>query len=325
MTEMASGEFALIKKYFAPLGATDNNKGIAVGIGDDAAVLNPSPGTQIVMATDTLVAGIHFPVSASGAAIARRALRVNLSDMAAMGALPKWFTLALTLPVAEPAWLEAFTEGMAKDAKAYGCSLIGGDTTRGPLTVTIQMLGEVPAGQALTRAGAKPGDKIYVTGNLGAAAAALAYLEAEQPSVSVQGLLKRYYLPEPRISEGLLLRGLASSAIDISDGLLADLGHILASSGAGARLWLDKLPLFPGLEENQALLWGMTGGDDYELCFTVPAGREREFNQLLQTENIVATAIGEIVAGSGVVCLDSDGRWVPVDTFLNTKSGYQHF
>ncbi len=325
---MQGREFDIIRNYFAGLGAAAASRGVALGVGDDAAILEVSPGYQLVAAVDTLVAGVHFPPQAAGDAVARRALRVNLSDMAAMGARPRWFTLALTLADTDTAWLEAFSRGLALDAESYGCALVGGDTTRGPLTVSIQILGEVEPGRSLTRAGAEVGDLVYVTGELGAAAAALDYLADTTQAEQRRALLDRYYLPTPRVAEGLQLRDLASAAIDISDGLLADVGHIAEASRVGVRLDARMLPLFPGLTEisgeRQALRWALTGGDDYELCFTVPSDKQPDLQRLIDSGDIGATAVGEIVAGRGIECLDQQGRAITPEQ-LGNRTGYQHF
>lgn len=323
---MADGEFAIIQKYFAKLGASNESLGVALGIGDDAAILNVSPGTQLVAAADTLVAGVHFPADTAGDNVASRAMRTNLSDMAAMAARPRWFTLALTLTEANPVWLEAFSRTLSEDAAAFNSVLVGGDTTKGPLTVSIQMLGEVPTGAGLTRGGASVGDQIYITGTLGAAAAALNYLTKATPDALEQQLLERYYRPVPRINEALQLRQIASAAIDISDGLLADLGHIAAASGLGANLEIEKVPLFPGLAERigkaRALACALMGGDDYELCFTAPASKQQHLQPLLNSGAI--TQVGEMTAGLGVTCLDERGRPITPDIF-GDQQGYQHF
>lgn len=329
----ATGEFALIRQYFAGISSDSSGEGIALGIGDDAAVLSPAAGRQLVVAADTLVAGAHFPESIRGGDLARRALRVNLSDMAAMGARPRWFTLALTLPEADATWLADFSAGLKQDVSVYDCALVGGDTTRGPLTVSIQMLGDVEPGGALTRAGAKPGDSVYVTGELGAAAGALTCLANATPDEYEQALLSRYYLPQPRLAEGLLLQGIASAAIDISDGLLADLGHIAQASEVGAELYLPRIPVFKGLAERhgerRALGWALAGGDDYELCFTAAPENRPRLQQLLDSGAMQAAEIGKITAGNGIQCLDARG-WVADIASLfpggeNQPTGYQHF
>ena len=326
---MALSEFSLIQQYFSALGEAS---GIALGVGDDAALLNVPSGEQLVVTVDTLVAGVHFPADASSADIAHRSLRVNLSDIAAMGAEPRWFTLALTLPEARPSWLQSFAKALAEDAVAFNCALVGGDTTAGPLTITIQMMGTVPKGEGLTRSGASAGDSIYVTGSLGEGAAALSLfdttLDNQGHSVVVEHernrLLQRFYRPTPRLTEGLKLRGLASAALDISDGLLADLGHITASSGVGAEVKLEALPIAPWLqllaEKSIVNRWALSGGDDYELCFTVPKANQDRVERLIAKGELSASCIGQITEQKGVRCIDEHGDLVHVP-----NSGYQHF
>ena len=241
-----TGEFELIKKYFS--GLQQLSDGVVLGIGDDAAVLELKAGEQLVVATDTLVEGVHFPAGLDGEHIAARTLLTNLSDLAAMGAEPRWFTLALTLPEARPEWLASFSAGLSRVATACGCALVGGDTTSGPLTVTITIHGTVPAGQALTRSGAKPGDTVFVTGFPGLGAAGLACVLGELALADQsdrQQLRDKFLNPQPRLDTGQQLRDIASAVIDISDGLLADLGHICHRSGVGAKLQLAKLPALP--------------------------------------------------------------------------------
>ena len=246
----ALGEFALIGNYFRDLTAQAD---VDLGIGDDAALLSTRQlcGQQLVMASDTLVAGVHFPPDAAAFDIATRAMCVNLSDMAAMGADPKWFTLALTLPpqLATNAWLEAFSRGLAEVAVQFNCALVGGDTTSGPLALTLTVTGTVPEGQALCRHGGRPGDAVYVTGTLGDGAAALNLIQGSNNSVPIDSerLRSRFYQPHPQVLAGLKLRGLASACIDVSDGLLADLGHICQSSKTGAVIRAQALPLHPDL------------------------------------------------------------------------------
>lgn len=319
---MALNEFELINKYFAsrPSGA-----GVALGIGDDCALLDLPAGSSLAVTVDTLVEGVHFPADADAELLAQRALRVNLSDLAAMGAKPLWFTLALTLPEADAQWLTDFSRGLFAAAGEYNCSLVGGDTTRGPRTISIQMMGAVEAGRALTRSGARAGDQIYVTGSLGDGAAALAVI---QEKVKTEGadrdyLLGRYYRPEPRLRESHQLIGLASAAIDISDGLLADLGHICSHSGVGATLHLEQIPMSVALERLETnedkLAWALSGGDDYELCFTVPPSKVQALEAIIQSGDIDARAIGVIDETQGLRCL-RDGKIVSYQ-----QRGYQHF
>lgn len=312
---MALGEFDLIRRYFTSLGVAE---GVALGVGDDGAVLDIPPGHQLVSVVDTLVAGVHFPEDTTPFDIGYRALAVNLSDLAAMGAEPRWFTLALTLPKVDETWLAGFAAGLRNLADRFGLALVGGDTTRGPLTITVQAEGLVPSGQALKRSGARPGDGIYVTGTLGDAAAGLALhqgsLQADDAADFLRG---RFFRPEPRVQTGLALRGLATACIDVSDGLLQDLGHVLAASGVGARLDLACLPLSPALQtlpRKEVLEWTLSGGDDYELCFTLPAGVQ------MADIAVVATCIGYIRDEPTLVASGLDE-----DQLMIMRRGWRHF
>jgi thiamine-monophosphate kinase len=323
---MALGEFALIRQYFSSLG---HASGVVLGVGDDAAVLDVPQGEQLVVTVDTLVAGVHFPWDASPGDIAHRSLRVNLSDIAAMGAQPRWFTLALTLPEANEVWLQQFSQALSEDAAFFGCALVGGDTTSGPLSITIQLFGTVPTGQALTRSGAYAGDHIYVTGSLGEGAAALSLFDVGNPVLIDSDderdiLLQRFYRPKPRLLDGLHLRELASAALDISDGLMADLGHIAESSGLGANIYFEQLPVAPWLkllsEPSVIAGWVLAGGDDYELCFTVPQANRQVVDELVAQGEISACCIGQMTPEKGVRCFDKHGTLMRVEA-----SGYQHF
>ena len=296
-----------------------------LGIGDDAALVNPSPNFQLVVATDTLVESVHFPVDASAEQIATRALCVNLSDMAAMGATPRWFTLALTLEKADAPWLAGFSRGLAQVADEFALALIGGDTTAGPLTISMTLIGEVPVGEALPRAGANVGDSIYVTGTLGDGAAALRLLMSndERGLVDSERLLMRFYRPKPQIQVGLKLRGIANACIDISDGLVADLGHICRSSGVSANLWSEKLPIDPELVQRfpkQALTWALSGGDDYQLCFTVAEADLGLIDALIAQGELDATMIGQIQAVTDGGC-----QVLVDDKHVALKRGFDHF
>ncbi len=326
-------EFALIKRYFErPDGAaytTSGDSGVVLGIGDDCAIISPDSDEETVITTDTLVAGVHFPERADPQLIAQRALRINLSDIAAMGAQPRWFLLALTLPELDEAWLEAFSLGLREVADHYHCVLMGGDTTRGPLTITITMLGTVPRGKALVRRGAQVGDAVYITGCLGDAAAGLRILQGgfvndELTAADAEYLLSRYWQPAPRISEGLMLRDFASAAIDISDGLLADLGHISAASGVAAELATNLIPvsdeLTKAVDEQELMATALTAGDDYELCFTVPLNKVASLESQIDAGILIAKRLGDIVSGSGVMCRNSKGQ---ICEFAD--AGYQHF
>lgn len=294
-----SSEFSLIAKYFKDL---TGQRGVELGIGDDAALLVPEPGRQIVVATDTLVETVHFPPSASAEQIASRALCVNLSDMAAMGAKPRWFTLALTIPkhLASKQWLQGFSRGLAEISAQFDVALVGGDTTAGPLCISITMIGDVPAGEALQRSGAQVGDAIYVTGELADGAAALqAITNPKSPLHNSERLLTRFYRPQPQIELGIKLRGIASACIDISDGLVADLGHICAASSVNAQLSGALIPVHREVSENYPqnyLRWALSGGDDYQLCFTVPQVRRPVIDELIAESGLTATLVGQIVA-----------------------------
>jgi thiamine-monophosphate kinase len=295
---------------------------VALGIGDDAALLNVPAGQQLVVCTDTLVSGVHFPAGTAPEDIGWKALAVNLSDLAAMGAEPAWALLALTLPDADAAFVERFADGFAELARAHGVALAGGDTTQGPLAVTVTALGFVPHGLALTRGGARVGDALFVTGTLGDAAGALRVLrESGENGVELRARLDR---PEPRIAAGLALRAVASACIDVSDGLLADLGHICASSKVGAEIEVDALPVSPALaasfDAKTCRDLALSGGDDYELCFTAPSAREKEIVETLARIGCGATRIGRIVAGSRVRALDASGSEIEI-----ARAGWEHF
>lgn len=320
------GEFELIADYFAPLGtcsrlATADR--IPLGIGDDAALLNGATGKQLAISVDTLVAGVHFPVDGPARLIAHKALRSNLSDLAAMGATPLAYTLALTLPTADKTWLADFSRGLKEVADEFPVALIGGDTTRGSqLVITVQIFGEIPAGNALLRSGAQPGDAILVTGTLGDARAALDILDLPSDELDEQQrfLLDRYYKPTPRIAFAQALRGIATAAIDVSDGLAADLGHILEASGVGAEVQLAELPLSNSIPAINARQYALSGGDDYEVCFTAPAACIEEVLELGAQWSTRVTAIGRIVEERGLLVLDGKGGVVST-----AESGYTHF
>ena len=294
------GEFELIRKYFQPLADGAGQDQLLLGPGDDCAIQRVSPGLDLVFSVDTQVEGVHFPSDYSPDYLGWRALAVAVSDLAAMGASPVCFTLALTLPDANQGWLKPFSEGLARASKAFGIALAGGDTTRGPLTISIQVHGTVESGRALYRSGAKPGDLICVSGTLGAAGAALDYLAAPAPSPAQLALLSRYHFPQPRLSLGQQLAGCASSAIDISDGLLADLGHILDASGAGARIDTGRIPMMAeliALKGENARDLALGAGDDYELCITIPP---ETFGTLDDSVARELTVIGKITSEPGL-------------------------
>ena len=302
---------------------------VRLGIGDDGAVLAVPAGQELVVAIDTMVEGVHFLPGTNAADLGWKALAVNLSDLAAMGASPAWALLALTLPRADTAFIEGFVDGFMQLAQPYRLALVGGDTTGGPLCITVAVHGFVPPGQALTRAGARAGDAVLVTGTLGDAVAGLVALrnpphdEGRRAELR-QVLLNRLTRPTPRLSAGMALRGQASACIDISDGLLADLGHICSASGVGAELEAARLPRSSALlelhSEEESLEFALSGGDNYELCFTVPAQRLEQVQSDLSRLGCGVTRIGRIVEGSGVRVRGEDGDW------LTPKSqGWDHF
>ena len=320
---MSLSEFSLIKKYFTQQRVKRDD--VTLGIGDDAALLTVPADTDLVVAIDTLVEGRHFPVGTSPDAIAHKLLAVNLSDMAAMGATPAWMTLSLALPESSHDFLNAFSRGLLKLAEQFDVQLVGGDTVRGPLCVSAQLHGFVPVGKAMRRSGAKPGDKIYVTGTLGDAGAGLA-LAQNKIRVSPEAhnyLTGRLERPSPRVAEGILLRDVASAAIDISDGVIGDLGHILSASGVGATINADELPLsdhlynsIESIEERR--LFALSAGDDYELCFCVPAEKSALFQETRLACRV--TCIGTIEKECGLRVRDSDGECIEV-----TDRGFDHF
>lgn len=318
---MATGEFDIIRTYFTR--AVKHPDVIPLSIGDDAAIVRTPAGCENVIAIDTLNAGIHFPHDTPAYDIGWKALAVNLSDLAAMGALPRWFTLALSLPQADEQWLAEFARGLFALADQYEVDLIGGDTTRGPLSIAVQIGGIVKQGQYLTRRGAQVGDRIYVSGTLGDAALALTLLK--QNLNAPASLIQRLNQPEPRLALGQLLVGKASACIDISDGLAADLGHILTQSQVGAVLHTEALPRSAELVNTEPdiprqLNYILHGGDDYELCFTVPPHHIAAVEQGARQQQISISAIGEIVAEQGITVIDANGKAKPL-----AAQGYQHF
>lgn len=322
---MACGEFDLIARYFNRYRTA--RRDVQLGIGDDCALLTVAEKQLLAVSTDTLVEGIHFLKTIDPADLGYKALAVNLSDLAAMGADPAWVSLALTLPEVNTDWLEAFSDSLFEQLNYYGMQLIGGDTTRGPLSMTLTIQGLIPVDRALTRAGASIGDWIFVTGSLGDSAAGLAIL-LEQLQVSDEQhrktLLQRHLRPTPRILQGQALRDLATSAIDISDGLISDLQHVLTASGCGARLDLDALPLSESLlasvDKEQALKWALTGGEDYELCFTVPEINRGALDVALSHLGVDFTCIGQIAPLSEGIKLLRSGKQVELDWH-----GFDHF
>jgi len=345
-------EFDLIRRYF-----TRATPGAVLGVGDDAALLHIGNGMELAVSTDMLVSGTHFLPDADPFLLGHKTLAVNLSDMAAMGAQPRWATLSLALPEENEAWLQQFSAGFFALAEQHGVELVGGDTTRGPLNLCVTIMGEVPQGAALRRDGAQVGDDIWVSGRLGDAALALAYLQGkvQLPAEDFAACALVLHQPTPRVALGLALRGVAHSAIDVSDGLLADLGHILECSNVGAEIQFEALPVsdvlrtysgqnqsmsFPRKREsslinaldsrfrgNDDLLECMlaqhcilAGGDDYELCFTAPASCRAEVEKISVKLGLPLARIGSIVEGSGCTVRAADGSIIHIG-----ESGYDHF
>ena len=314
-------EFDLIAKHF-----TRPTPGAVLGVGDDCALLAPTPGMQLAVSSDMLLEGRHFSPQDSPAGIGHKSLAVNLSDLAAMGATPRWATLSIALPEENDTWLTAFARGFFRMADMHSIELVGGDTTRGALTLSITVMGEVPPGQALRRDGAQAGDDVWVSGVIGSAALALAYRQGRlfMEQIDAAKVLPALYLPTPRVELGIALRGIASSAIDISDGLLGDLGHILERSGVGARLefaTLPTLPLVQGyLHEAVARDCVLAGGDDYELCFTAPASKRDAVRAAAEAAGVAVTRIGSITDEPGLAVIDADGQPLPFE-----HTGYDHF
>ena len=317
---MSLGEFELIARYF-----TRPARRAALGVGDDCALLAPSAGMQLATSCDMLVEGRHFVSTVAPERLGHKALAVNLSDLAACGATPLAFTLALAMPRADAAWLEGFARGLFALADAHGCELVGGDTTQGPLNICIGVFGEVPVGQALLRSGARAGDDLYVSGLLGDARLAL---EAFRGTLELAGdafAAARVAMeqPQPRVALGVALRGVATSAIDVSDGLLGDLAHLLRRSGVGARLEVDALPRSatlaaqPRAVQLECLL---AGGDDYELLFTAPPALAPRVRDAALAAGVAVTRIGRIEAGASLRLVDAAG-----EALANTWGSFDHF
>ena len=313
---MPLGEFQLIDRFFRACGADRDD--VRLGVGDDGALLRTPPGDDLIAVSDTLVEGVHFPHGSDPRSIGHRALAVNLSDIAAMGGVPRWALLSLTLPAVDPAWLAAFAAGFGDLANEHGVALVGGDTTRGPLTLGVQVLGSVAAGQGLRRSGARPGDALFVSGRPGEAAAGLASIMAQGladlPAAERRVLEARFLFPQPRVAFGQAQLPLASACIDLSDGLLGDLAKLAAASGCAALLEVDALPRLAALDAVASQPYALHGGDDYELLFTVPQARIAAVTALPDV-----TRIGEMRAGSGVTLLE-DGR-----TRAAARAGFDHF
>ena len=343
---MSLSEFELIDRFFKSRMAGDLHPAVRLGIGDDAAIMYGRAGQPLCVCTDVLVSGVHFPAGAVPAEIGQRALRVNLSDLAAMGALPVCFTLGLTLPSADEQWLSGFSSGLLGAAEQFGCSLVGGDTTRGPLSISITAIGEVPSGKPVRRSGAKPGDVLYVTGCLGDGQVALHHLDfdaaestAHQSALAVAGhksarkdltpednayLHRRFFRPEPRLAFADLARNLMSSAIDVSDGLHADASHLAKTSAVRLCINLDQLPFSQSVlrltSEAERVNAALYGGDDYELCFTAETACRSQIDAVAASAGLRVTAIGEVKHGSGVSLFDR-GVAAPA----NHQRGFDHF
>ena len=316
-----NSEFDLIKRHFTRPAAN-----AVLGVGDDCALVDVSNGMDLAVSTDTMVSGTHFFPDVDPENLGHKALAVNLSDMAAMGAMPYWATLALTVPNVNHDWLAAFAKGFFDLAQEFDVSLIGGDTTRGPLTLTVTIMGEVPAGAALKRSGAKAGNDVWVSGNIGDAALAVAHRNGRVvlEESDYREAAMRLYEPTPRVPLGQALRGLATAAIDVSDGLLADLTHICRLSGVGATVELEHVPVTEigakhiGSDAGRNAI--LAGGDDYELCFTAHPNSRESIDQLEDVLGVRLTRIGTIKRGKGVSLVGTDGKAVKID-----GRGYDHF
>jgi len=316
-------EFELIRRFF-----TYPARHAVLGVGDDAAIVRARPGFELVMTTDMLVAGRHFHHGADPERLGHKALAVNLSDIAAMGATPRWATLALALPLADARWLTAFSRGFMRLARRYGVDLVGGDTTRGPLNICVQVVGEVPRGRALRRDGARAGDDVWVSGALGDAALALAAGRLRLASRDRRALRLKLDAPAPRVGLGIALRGIARSAIDVSDGLIADLGHICERSSVAAVVDFARIPASATLKQHlhrpASRLAVLAGGDDYELCFTAGRGQREAIARLARRLRLRLTRIGRMTrrgrAAPLVTVLDAAGWPITV-----TRGGYEHF
>ncbi|MCW8955703.1 MAG: thiamine-phosphate kinase [Gammaproteobacteria bacterium] len=314
-------EFDLITHYFKHLSA--QRPDVVLGIGDDCALLEVPSGMQLAMSTDTLNAGVHFPENTHPVDIGYKSLAVNLSDLAAMGAKPAWVSLNLSLPDYDTDWLDGFCQGFAELSRQYAIQLVGGDTTRGPLSISVQVYGFVEPGRAMRRDAAKVGDQIYVTGTLGDAGLGLKQCLGSLEDVPGY-CLERLNRPQPRVDLGLMLAPYSRCAIDISDGLIADLGHILEQSHCGARIELERIPLsaplagYYGDEKDWPLI--LTSGDDYELCFTVAKQLQGPMLAMLNQQDVAVTRIGEITEAEGLLCVDQQGQQLSFE-----HSGYNHF
>lgn len=321
---MEFGEFDLIHQFFSSPGRRND---VSVGIGDDCAIVAVPDNKQLAITTDTLVDGVHFPSSALPEDIASKAIAVNLSDLAAMGAEPAWLTLALTLPRVDQSWISAFADSFRSMAEKYNVQLIGGDTTQGPLSITVQAMGFVDGDSIMRRNTARPGDVIYVSGTLGDAAAGLSIVQQGQAAdENAAWLINRLNRPEPRVELGKLASACCQCAIDISDGLAADLGHILEASQCGATVNIDRIPLSHQLVEfsmsREEVDWDLvlSGGDDYELCLVVKPGNENKLMQIASQIMLPLTRIGVVEQHDSLNIVDQAGR-----KYLLDQGGYEHF
>ncbi len=317
-------EFDLIGRYFSNSG--HKRKDVVIGIGDDCAVTTVPENQQLAVTTDTLVSGVHFLSDAPAKSVAYKTVAVNLSDLAAMGAEPAWISLSLSLPEVDESWLDEFAAGLYELTQYYSVQLIGGDTVKGPMALTITAQGFIPPGSELTRSSAKPGDWVYVTGTLGDAGAGLDILKN---ALNVSGeakdvLINRHYFPTPRVAVGTAIRRIATSCIDISDGLLSDLKHILKASECGANIHVERLPLSRALTSavtpEQAIEYALSAGDDYELIFTVGEEQRGSLETSLASTNVKATCIGQLTGQAGVLSLmHNNEKFTP-----KNPSGYEH-
>jgi len=321
---MATGEFNLIKKYFF---SPSNRKEVLLGIGDDCAIVSVPEDKQLAITTDTLVDGVHFPSNTLPEDIACKAIAVNLSDLAAMGAEPAWLTLALSLPRVDESWIKSFSDSFSMAAEKYNVQLIGGDTTQGPLSITVQAMGFVEPDNIMRRDGARPGDVIYVSGTLGDAAAGLRILQQGQAIDAKKAwLVNRLNRPQARVELGLKASAYCKCAIDISDGLAADLGHVLEASNCGATVNIDSIPLSHQLVEysvnRNEVDWEMvlSGGDDYELCLVVSPENENRLMQTASDISLPLTRVGVIEEHNALNIVDNTGA-----KYLLDRGGYEHF
>ena len=317
-------EFDLISRYFSNGGY--KRKDVVIGIGDDCAVTKVPDNQQLAVTTDTLVAGVHFLDDAPAKSVAYKTVAVNLSDLAAMGAEPAWISLSLSLPEVHETWLSEFVDGLYELTQYYSVQLIGGDTVKGPMAMTITAQGFIPPGSELTRSNARPGDWVYVTGSLGDAGAGLDILQGKLQVVdeSRNTLINRHYYPTPRVAVGTALRRIATSCIDVSDGLISDLRHILEASGCGANIHVDRLPLSRALtsavDNDKAIEYALSAGDDYELIYTVSEEQRGSLETSLASTNVKATCIGQLTGHAGQLSLLKENQpFIPVN-----QRGYEH-